>query len=308
MNKTNLSVTSYKRKHTTFVTAYYDLCKYENRPECKTREKYYERSKGILTRNINLIVFCEEETNEHILKYRSNFLDKTTIINIPLFELPFYNKYYDEFVRVKKIYKLNLNEVKDTVLASVIWFSKITFIEKSIKINPYNSTHFVWIDFGITHVAKNYEIIDTWNDLIYDKIRIMVCDYMSIYDDPKTFFKTSRTNLVFAGLWSGDIKHLQKFTELVEDKMKLMFSEDWYHLEEQIFALILRDNEDIHDIYYGPCEHIICNYVRPLHNNDIMWNNFIKFKNEKNKNMLLHITKYILSNATSEDLKILSKI
>jgi hypothetical protein len=35
-------------------------------------------------------------------------------------------------------------------------------MENAIKLNPFDSTHFIWMDLGINHVAKNPMSINEW--------------------------------------------------------------------------------------------------------------------------------------------------
>jgi 3-deoxy-D-manno-octulosonate 8-phosphate phosphatase (KDO 8-P phosphatase) len=48
--------------------------------------------------------------------------------------------------------------------------NKFDFIQSAIEVNPYNSSHFIWMDFGINHVALNTEKISEWIHKVPDKI------------------------------------------------------------------------------------------------------------------------------------------
>ena len=44
-------------------------------------------------------------------------------------------------------------------------------MEKALDHNIFNSRHFIWMDFGINHVALNTEIIHEWIQVVPDKIK-----------------------------------------------------------------------------------------------------------------------------------------
>jgi hypothetical protein len=70
-------------------------------------------------------------------------------------------------------YKENLPEIrcqiKDTFEYMVINNCKIEFVSDAIDKNPYNSTHFSWIDFNISYIFK--DLNKSLNYLIYISTR-----------------------------------------------------------------------------------------------------------------------------------------
>ena len=62
----------------TFVTAYFDLAKIENNEFRRKADHYLEYGKKLLERDINLIIYIEEENVEYISTLRESFKNNTT--------------------------------------------------------------------------------------------------------------------------------------------------------------------------------------------------------------------------------------
>lgn len=67
---------------------------------------------------------------------------------------------------------------KDTIEFMFTMCNKTEWIKKAIEINPFNTQHFIWVDFGIKHIFKNYsdeefiKKIDNLKYKLYDNLRI----------------------------------------------------------------------------------------------------------------------------------------
>ena len=75
----------------------------------------------------------------------------------------------------------NLDNGKDIPLYNILNCNKFFFIEEAIRLNPFNSTHFVWLDFRINYVAQSCEEIHNWIYNIPDKIKqLCINPYYSV--------------------------------------------------------------------------------------------------------------------------------
>jgi len=52
------------------------------------------------------------------------------------------------------------SSTKDTYNYLISQNTKFEFMEKAIELNPFNTSHFAWIDFGVCHVVKSQETLD----------------------------------------------------------------------------------------------------------------------------------------------------
>ena len=65
------------------------------------------------------------------------------------------------------------NKEKDTYNYLCINISKTYLVEKAINIDPYQSTHFAWIDFGVMHIIKDTPVEQEYFNFYY-KIDIVI--------------------------------------------------------------------------------------------------------------------------------------
>ena len=138
-----------------FVTAFFNIYN-DNKTKLLWR---CERFREIAETGISLCVYVDntglELLNEFIHKYtnikimRVLSLDETRVSQLCNIHI---------FLSLPK----HRNEIKDTFEYIILMNSKIEFLHDTIERNPWQSTHFAWIDFNISHVftdinsSKNY--------------------------------------------------------------------------------------------------------------------------------------------------------
>jgi hypothetical protein len=253
----------------TIVTSFFDIRKNQNELDenVKKKKNYLNlANEFILKLPYPIIIYTDdEEIIEYIIEKRERYLNMTQIIFITL-EQTYYYQYINRLYENKNKFQIrNENVQKDTVPYMILNYNKFFFIEKSIENNPFQSTHFIWIDFGINHVAKNTEKIHEWILHIPDKIK-QICINPYLENDPhKDFF-----NLIYhhtaGGLFSGSSGNLLLYSLYFRHKVEQILNEDWYQIDETIMTIIQREHPEIFEFYYGDYEGIISNYDTPIHN------------------------------------------
>jgi hypothetical protein len=137
----------------TFVSAFLDLEEDRNNENLKTTQTYFNNFEKLASSGISICLFSSEKymnNLKEICKFYSNIYLEPFSINL-----------FDTWVskRTKEVNDLLLPEIrsnyKDTYNYMIAMNSKIDFIELAIKLNPFNTTHFAWIDFGICHIIKS---------------------------------------------------------------------------------------------------------------------------------------------------------
>jgi hypothetical protein len=137
---------------TTFVTAFIDL--QENRGAEKKHDDYLLLFRKLAATGIPICLYlsacfetsiqeiCQEHPNVKIMKIM-NLEDTWTskTVNILHPELPEHR-----------------NVDKDTLNYMITMNAKIEYLQDTVKENPFNTSHFAWIDFGIFHVLHLEEI------------------------------------------------------------------------------------------------------------------------------------------------------
>jgi len=220
---------------------------------------------------IHKIIFIDESISEEIKEsIPDNFKEYVHIISSKFEDCYLYD--YKE-----QIIKFNIetdNISKDTLNYMCIINNKLDFIRKAIELNIFNSTQFIWVDFGIKHIDKHntenndffcQSIVNLKNN-IYNKVRIG-----SIWEPTQTLYDKYITEQkiynqviwVFAGgVFGGDIESLLKFDKLSKDMCLNIIKEKRNILwETSIWYMIYLENTDLFSLYN--CDHnlsLINNY------------------------------------------------
>ena len=257
----------------TVVTAFYNIRKMENDPEYTLRrniDEYLDFAKLIKQ---PLIIFIDDECDvEFICDFiKVNRSNKTYIYKLS-FKGTYFYPYLERITELRESYIIeNRNYHHESPYYIILNNNKFDFMEKAIELNIFNSSHFVWIDFGINHVAQNCEEFDNWVYKIPDKIKQMCLNPYLEGDgtSDKQFFKFIYHH-TSGGLFSGNIENMKKYIDFFKKKVDVIYNDDWYQIDEAIMTMVQRENLDLFDLYYGDYQGIISNYLRPIHNIDLI--------------------------------------
>lgn len=218
-------------------------------------ETYMEYGKKMLSQSIPTICFLEQRVFDHFFKEEEKDYVTTKFI---IFEKN--ENYLYEYE--KKLTKFSLhtdNPKKDTTGYMFIQCHKTEWIRQAIEINPFNTTNFMWIDFGIYHMIKDeLEFAISISDATrkkYNNVRIASCvnPKMSfekdIYKDVAWFFAGS--------VFGGDSNSLIKFADNMKKKcIEIINTKNHLMWEVNIWWLLY--NED--SSYFSPygTDHNVC--------------------------------------------------
>src|SRR5579863_6917283 len=165
------------KKLPTIVTALYDIRSLENNnsSDAKNIDHYIDKGTELLSLEIPMIIYTEEKLFNKIRAIRPVELHAITQIIIEDFTKSEYFIFLDRIKENLKKYNIqNLCRGKDTPLYFILNCNKFYWMNQSIHYNFFDSTHFVWIDFGISRLSTGYtNNIRRWIQRIPDKIRQM---------------------------------------------------------------------------------------------------------------------------------------
>jgi hypothetical protein len=286
----------------TIVTMFYNIRRCENTDSTRSIEKYFELAKTfILKLPYPLIVFTDEDMCIDLIvkerKGKKTYICKTSIEN---------TYFYKDLNRLNELQNkfniINMNPDKDTPLYIILNNNKFHCIESAIHLNPFKSTHFVWMDFGINHVALNTEQIDTWIHQVPDKIKQLCINPYIETRDYKNMFECIYHHTA-GGVFSGSAENLLTYSKLFKEKTEQIYAEEWYQLDEAVMTIVQKENPEMFDLYYGDYQGIISNYLRPFHNIELIIKNIIKYINYNKGieafNTLCYCSDYFLENPHS---------
>ena len=263
----------------TIVTMIYDIRKMENNTgdNNRTASGYIELAKNyILKLPYPLVVFIdnnEKEIYDAIYSEREahNLLHLTYIYQLDFKETYFYKDLskLEELHQKFCIRNGNLNH--ETPLYVILNNNKFCFIERTIELNPFNSSHFIWMDFGINHVAVNNEYIHEWITKVPDKIKQLCINPASVKIIP------------------------EDYSDNCPDKRVNPFIFFLHIILPGVSPEIQRENYELFDFFYGDYEGIISNYLKPLHSWWLINLNIEKCLNMNSTKYLYNILIYLIS-------------
>jgi hypothetical protein len=285
----------------TIVTMIYNIREKENNLSGTSlnhkMDYYFNLAKNfILKLDYPLIVFTDnKEYIDIINNERDPFKEKTYVFYQPLEETYFYKDMEQLHELQKKFTIRNGNLEHETPLYIILNNNKHCFMEKAIHLNPFNGKHFIWMDFGINHVAKNPERIHDWIHMVPDKIKQLCINPYTENTNPKHHFECIYHNMA-GGLFSGSSQNLLKYCELFKQKTEQIYSEEWYQIDEAVMTIVQKENPEMFDLFYGDYSGIISNYLDPIHDIGLILRGIQKYidanKTREAYNILFYCGKY----------------
>lgn len=260
----------------TIVTAFYDIRKMERELEPLRHGEYRGRkldkfldlaSEFLLKLPYPLVVFVDDnEDGDYIQNFIlgcSHFGKR--FIYRENFKNTYFYSYLDRMKELQQKYTLlNGDSQHETPHYIILNNNKFHFMEKAIEKNPFGSSHFIWIDFGINHVAKSPEKIHEWIGKVPDKVKQLCINPYIEKDDRKMFFQFIYHHTA-GGLFSGSVSYMKEYIRLFKEKVEEVYSQGWYQIDEAIMTMVQRDNPHLFEYFYGDYEGIIANYDCPVY-------------------------------------------
>lgn len=135
---------------TTIVSGFINIHKYVDYEHTnRSISEYIEYGKKLLELPYPKVIFLEQSTIDEL---DGQIFPNTTIITFEKHEMYLW-KYRDDILKFKTS---NVNG-KDSNDYKIVIHQKTQWVANAINSNPYNTSNFVWIDFGIYHIVKNDE-------------------------------------------------------------------------------------------------------------------------------------------------------
>ena len=293
-----LQADSYHTEYTnspdvTVITAIFDLTKREEGRE-RGIDDYLKLGHYLLDLDINLIVVGDEHILPKVWAYRKSkgLLDKTYLHVLNLENSPYYS-YYPQILRahvlrhktdnkspdVQKISQINsdikptgLNPIKDSPLYTIVGWTRYHLCAKMAQLNPFNSSHLAWIDFGIFHLyagnLANLEhqqklLLQSYNRLPTTKLKCMILRHTpkDEISDKKKYFSQQRFK-VAGGYLAGCTESMIWLGQEMELAIANMMNTGHPSLDEITLSSVIYENQSRFAWYYGFYTNIISNSVK----------------------------------------------
>ena len=216
-----------------FVTALYDIGRGQWQFFQRSFDEYLSYFSNILSLNVNFIVYSDETVQKFVLDRRKKFQNKTQTHTLPFSELE-YNQYQQQIKLVLASPEFReSNEMLDhpeafSVEYLILMNNKISFLANAVRENPFNSTHFFWIDAGYGHG----EDLTRWNNFRprkllnkTGKITYIELNDPRLYIDINNPHKVSMGPALSGGFFGGDAAAILKYERLYRKTFRKLLTE-----------------------------------------------------------------------------------
>jgi hypothetical protein len=236
----------------TLVSFYIDIKEIEpNHHKHHKLDEYVYAGQLLINIPIKKVLFIDSGIVDKFIKN-----DYTVIVPITLINFPLYMDYYQR-CKNGDIDVLTPDKGKDTALFHLLQLSKTKFVEDAIKLDPFKTDIFAWIDFGIRKIFKSDEEMITSvssisQQMIHvesDSILMPSCWLLNINDDSEF----QRILWYFCGgFFMGFKEELLKFAILVScEAMYIMEVEKKLTFEVNVWFRIWRSISRYPDRHTG---------------------------------------------------------
>jgi hypothetical protein len=253
----------------TIVSAFYNIRELEeNHVPNRKLDEFLELAKNfILQLPYPLVIYIDTSSSadtiyDFIQTHRA-YPEKTIIIRESFKDTYFY-KDIERIPELQKTYIIHNGRLEhETPNYIVLNNNKFWWMEKTITKNPFSSEQFLWMDFGINHVAKNPETIHSWILTMPEKIKQLCINPLVESSDYQEIFHMIHHHYA-GGLFSGSAEYLLKYINAFKKTTEKIYNENWYQIDEAIMTIVHNEHPEWFDDFYGDYCGIIMNYNEPL--------------------------------------------
>ena len=235
----------------------------------RSNKEYLSYATRLLHLNVPLVLFAEKKFLNFIIMHRKGKERITKIVEMTAKDLE-YNVMYDKIATVQKIMQngrwkndtfRNHPEISSPEYV-VLMASKISVVVKAIKLNPFCSSYYYWIDFGCGRNDQIFPKSECWapynimtDPKTKNKVVFMINDpmpspdlfKMKSVDDLIANMKTVYVKGVFFG---GHAEALIKYSELFHQTFVKLLRKNFTDDDQTITAACyLEQTEDFMFMY-----------------------------------------------------------
>lgn len=291
----------YDNSNWTLVTAYFNLAKcIDASKEIKERDQsyYLSHSFSCLSLPNQLVIYCDAESLPLIQAIRPSYLaDKTRYVIWDFEEIQFkkngvflqekFSDYRQKIIQNRQNQPYSFDN-RNTASYYLFCMSRYAMLKQTIEMNPFQSTHFGWINFciermGIQNVMKLQEALS----INRNKFSTVYIDYIpqSLVENTHEYFRWGRCGMC-SGFFTGNGEYMYQVCDLIENKFLQYLEMGYGHADEQLYSPVYFENPDLFEHYYGDYQEMITNYKyiydcpqKPIHNfirNSFTHKNYVK--------------------------------
>ena len=258
---------------TTIVTMFFNLTTLPDAtPAVRPQSFYMEKGRATLALPYPMVVFCDETTIDEIKRIRGD--QPTQYIVKPIYE---YDLYKHNYATIRKNREGVANYIgsRNTSSYFLLCMFKSLALLISKQQNTFDTTHFAWIDFGGSHVMRNFDqgarrMVENPNP----KVSFCYIDYRSADDLCVIDSRLTREGWCGAACTSYTVEgaYMDRFYNGTMAIFHEMLAKGVGHNDEQVMTYFFNRYPELCSIYYGDYFSILSNYKYPCEDyNTIRW-------------------------------------
>lgn len=282
----------------TFVTGFLDIRDYDKdySVSVRTPEEYLSNSDFIFKFDIPIICFCDSKFVDIIREKRKSFSSQTQVYPYSFSDLPKL-----KYLQILQEERRKVCQMPNKYSGGyyLLVNSKLDFMKKAIELNPFSSSYFAWIDFGLSYLCSvHQEFPKDIQSLKPNKISLMSINRVNeneVEDDEsmekflqKISWETS------AQFWFGPKDEILWFRKEFDNLYDNLISKKIIVLEEKLFSVIAAKNRQKFKNWIGRYVDSLKNSYRPRGSFDLILNRIRIEQNIKKHKEAFRIAKYLL--------------
>lgn len=256
--------TSPTPKSWTFVTSFLDLSKMSdisNSMKHNWRDRLTHASTTMAI-NANLVVYCDSDDLDFLKSLRPDHLQHKTLYKSCKLS-DFGHAQHTKRITLNRLLKPYQFDPNNTPTYYIYTMAKYAMLKEILSQNPFNSSHFGWIDIAIERMGfKNCKTLQPVMNSFRDKFSMLYIDYIpeQLSFILPEYFKWGRCS-VCSDFFTGSSVFIGRVCNLIEQSFLETLEKGYGHTDEQLFSSVYFRNRHLFSFYYGDYGSIITNYL-----------------------------------------------
>jgi hypothetical protein len=214
----------------------------------------------------NLVVYCDEESLPKIqairpIEYKTKYV-VTVFDDIRVSpDAKTFAEYRAQINQNRKDKPYHFDP-RNTASYYLFCLSRYWMLRETIRENPFESTHFCWINFCMERMGyKNVLHLEECLSVYRDKFSTCYIDFVpqGLVENTPEYFTVGRCSMC-SGFFTGNNKYMSEVCGLIIQKFQKYVGEGYGHADEQLYSPVFFENRGLFDQYFGDYTEMITNY------------------------------------------------
>lgn len=243
--------------------------------ETRPTSFYMLNGKPVMDLDAPMIIFCDAITEPMIRTLRVN--PKTVYVSKPLIE-------YDYFTNSLGLIQSNREKSngykssdRNTVTYLLMGMFKVLAIQLANKLNPFQSTHFAWVDFGCNHFIRGVKTAAQLLHNSHNKVAVTYIHYRSHAElnDMRRYMEYGAPCGIASTVYTVESAYADRYASAMFSVFYDMLTQGYGHTDETCMVYCYDRYPDLFTLRFGDYYSVITNYHNTTEDIDAIKNYFI---------------------------------